>query len=479
MPDKAKIMMMTTELDNFIRDHRDIYLVLERPETSIFPLLNILNATNIRGILTQNPYALNQVKLQIANRTYPLLSFENALPFFNSQTGFIVFTNKPVPIPTLLFKLNTEEKEVLVANFIITHEEALAIYDRITVTKTLKQYYDDGIAFDDTENVFVRFARGMSTFTDPRFQYFKIQYLDRNKSKIEPCEIDDTAIVIQGPLQYEESYTLTTAQLYREWYPNAPIIISTWKNEATEAFRTACNKISVVILENAIPYEPGALHVNYQIESSLKGVEYVKNNTSAKFVLKCRSDQRINRTKFLIYFKNLLEMYPPKSDKLKKRILTAGFYKWTPFFCCDFLYFGTVEDLNKLFNIPEQVKKDCDYWVHHQKLWGFFTNNQNNNKYSKVVDDKRKLRVFNVAFNKLNPPEIYILKTFYNKYIQPVVPEKLLYTYWKFIKDYLIFSEDIFLDWFKYNDNRQHISFFACFFGEWLDIYLHYKDDEE
>lgn len=85
-----------------------------------------------------------------------------------------------------------------------------------------------------------------------------------------------------------------------------------------------------------------------------QGVRYVKENTPAKFVLKTRTDQRINLFSFLVYFKNLLETFPPKGDKLRERIifLNSNMTKSFPFYFNDYLSFGHVEDIFKLYAIP-------------------------------------------------------------------------------------------------------------------------------
>ena len=373
MFDKQRIIQMTTDLENFVSTHNNVYIFPQSIDTmlmnSVCWLLKLLKV-NVVSMLTNDQAGTIQTEAGI----YHVQTFSNAIQNFDDQTGMIMISYKSEINYMVFLTFNNGISEFQIPAFRLNNEEALAIYDRLTLIQILNQYQRDGIV-TNIKDLPLRFARGISTFMNPKFQDLKIELWDRRELKLSSYEVSDAAIVIQGPLEHKDNYTLTTARLYRQWYPNAPIVISTWKNEATDIFRKSCAEISVTLLENELPVFGGISNTNYQLESSARGVEYVKNNTSAKFVLKCRSDQRINRTKFLIYFKNLLEMYPPKGDKLKKRILMASFDKGLPFFGCDFLYFGTVEDLNKLFNIPEQVKKDCDYWVHHQKLREFlFTN---------------------------------------------------------------------------------------------------------
>ena len=86
--------------------------------------------------------------------------------------------------------------------------------------------------------------------------------------------------------------------------------------------------------------------------------------------------------------------------------------------------------------------------------------------------------------NKFHPPEIYILKIFYQNYIEEISPSKLLQTYWKFLRDYLIVAErgSLLFDWQKYvNQQGSIISYYdvGMDFARWLDIFLNYKDDDE
>ena len=318
MFDKQKIIAMTTLLEEFIRVQPNIFIMPESWSWNVIPLLKRLNA-NVAGILTNAPANSEQKFIQTPSGNYPLINSQEILSKLNSQTGVIISSAKSVPNPNVSATFNIGEIKISIPAFVITDEEAMAIYDRIATLETLKRYKDDGIINGGINDISIRFARGMSTLIDSRYQDVKVQVWDRRVFINPGYEVDDAAIVIQGPIEYKDNYTITTAQLYRQWYPNAPIIISTWKNEPTDEFREECKKIGVVLLENELPERVGDT-VNYQLESSRQGVEYAKKNTSVKFALKCRTDQRINRSDFLMYFKNLLKAFPPNGDKINERI---------------------------------------------------------------------------------------------------------------------------------------------------------------
>ena len=488
MFDKQKIIAMTAALEEFVRVHPNIFILPEVLGGNVLYLLKRLKA-NVAGIMTNAPVKPEQNIIQTPSGNYPLVNFSIAIPSFDYRTGVIISYAKPMPNPNFFPTFSIGEIKISIPAFALTDEEALAIYDRLTTMNLIKQYYED-LGPIGIEEISVRFARGMSTFIDSRYQDMKVQIWDRRNFKTPSYDVDDAAIVMQGPLEYNDNYTITTAKLYREWYPNTPIIISTWKNEATEVFREECKKINVVLLENDLPAEPGLHHVNYQLESSFKGVEYVKKYMSSKFALKCRTDQRLNRTDFLIYFKNLLKMFPPNGNKLNERILLGNASRWIPFFGGDFFYFGTVEDTYKLFNIPLQTKLESNYYhriAHHLqpllgKLLPFAHFRVQGIKYD------RKFRNYSKMMFKLHNPEAFILRNFYHKYIEPIVPEKLLKIYWRFLKDYMVIANqsDLLLNWPKYHNKYSYdiniyydISRDAMDHARWLDIYLNYKDEDE
>ncbi|MBQ7198281.1 MAG: hypothetical protein IJS29_03360 [Selenomonadaceae bacterium] len=492
MFDKQKIIRMTAELENYICTFPNIYILPEVFSSNVLSLLKRLNA-NVVAIILNSPNPQNVV--QMPSGEYKTTNIQAALPNFQQKTGIVISAAKPAENPMASFKFNIGNIKIGLPAFALTDEEALAIYDRLTTIKVLQQYQSDGI-ITNAKDIPIRFARGMSTFIDSQFQDVKVQFWDRREFKIPSYDkVDDAAIVMQGPLEYKDKYTITTARLYRQWYPNAPIVISTWKNEATENFREECRKIGVVLLENDLPAESGYGHINYQLESSLKGVEYVKNNTSAKFALKCRNDQRINRTDFFMYFKNLLKLFPPNGNELAHRIILAtkfddaGTGQWMPFFNSDFISFSSVDEIIKLYKISRQGETTSHKFSHlvrrFSKIWWGILSQRRLFNHDDLYMEDRKIKNYNVMADKFYPSEIFILKNFYRDNIAPIEPSKLLQIYWQFLKNYLIIinEADVIISWPKYNDFRNYkinsYYDYSLDFARWLDIYLNYKDDDE
>ena len=254
---------------------------------------------------------------------FPVVKTAEASANFNERTTLIILVKKPVPLIQTTFDFKVKGGTWTVPAFVMTNDEAAKIYDSVTLQKIIQQYIEDGISKSEKNYSALaeRIACGLTTFLNPHFQNFKYQLWDRREYFKPTYDFDDAAIVIQGPIAYDNNYTVETFKLYRLIYPNAPIVVSTWKGEATDAFRRECKENSVVLLENEPPKERGTGNVNLQLKSSLQGVKFVQAHTSAKFVLKTRTDQRINRFEFLLYFKNLLRTFPPKGTKLHQRIL--------------------------------------------------------------------------------------------------------------------------------------------------------------
>ena len=368
-------------------------------------------------------------------------------------------------------------------------DEISAIYDRLTLMRILQQYQEDGLPSPLPQDLATRFSRGLTTFLDPAFQNFKFQLWD-SRSYFKPTyDFDDTAVVIQGPITYENNYTVETFKLYRSIYPNVPIVVSTWKNEATDDFRRECRENSVVLLENEPPEIAGPSNTNMQLKSSFEGVKYVRENTSAKFVLKTRTDQRINRFDFLVYFKNLLETFPPKDNKLQRRIifLCSGATKAFSFHFFDFLAFGHISDIFKLYDVPfHKDPGEMTYTYKHPRQFARvqlpLLDNRCPLDYNFKNYPAHKLRKLNRIVYRLCIPEVYIARTFHEKYIGPVDPEKALEINWAFTRDYLILVDydAILFDWFKYEFRRYTYDIYTKgqhAFARWLDMYNNFKCD--
>ena len=485
MFDTAKIQRMTALLEKVPEKFDDVYLIPERrffaEAVALFKRLKI----PIRGIMSD-------ITSQKELWGIPFVKTAEVSSKFNERTALIILVEKPVQFIQTTFDFKVRGGVWTIPALVIAHDEILAIYDRLTLLRTLQQYREDGLPTPALKDFATRFARGLTTFLDSRYQNVKYQFFDKRDFFKPTYDFDDTAIVIQGPIAYDNNYTVETFKLYRSIYPNVPIVVSTWKGEATNAFRKECAQNSVVLLENEPPKVQGPAHINMQLESSFQGIKFVRQNTNAEFVLKCRTDQRVQRPDFLLYFKNLLRTFPPLGNKLRKRLIGLGNFhtcKWIPFHVSDFLMFGTTDDMEKLYSIPHKTK-DSSYTYRH--LSRFFKLREIIAPYELLPDivlkRSKKLKNYNLMMNHFEVPEIYIVKTLYKMHIAPIKAEKLLETYWKFLHDYLIIADEntLVFEWFKLDIVR--FNFQSCYtrinvvsgnmdHACWLDIYRNFKID--
>ena len=464
MFDTAKVQRMLPELEQFVRTHSEIYLLVQGGNIqNLFALMKRLQIVP-RALIINSPTPIPPQSIA----GIPLMRMDDAVRNFNARTSIVILDKKSPPNPLTNIAIGIVGGQQLnIPAFVMNGDECMALYDRITLMRVLQQYVEDGIGNIPPNILMQKFARGLTTFLDPDCQNIKVQFFD-TRTRVEPkFDIDDVGVVMQGPLVYENNYTLQTARWYRRLYPNIPIVISTWKGEATEQFRADCKKHSIVLLENELPSEPGFAHINFQLESSFQGVKFIKENTNVKFVLRSRVDQRFYRQDFLVYLKNMLKAFPPFGNKLKGRIAALGSRYtriWLPFGVSDFFYFGTIEDIYKLFSIRRQTSADRKHADRHgswrnkfQSLPARYECPMPRPNPRQFVSDK-KVSQFHRIMARLISPEPYIMKTFYSEQIAPFDPNDALEVYWKFIRDYLTIVDGnlISLHWPKYEEKMRY-----------------------
>ena len=115
------------------------------------------------------------------------------------------------------------------------------------------------------------------------------------------------------------------------------------------------------------------------------------------------------------------------------------------------------------------------------KVQELLTNNLCPADYNFANKQNRKLHNLNKMFRRLAIPELYISRTFYNKYIAPIDDDKFLETSWKFTRDYTILVDYnvVLLDWCKYESRRYDLMDGyvggQLAFTRWLDMYRNFK----
>lgn len=327
-----------------------------------------------------------------------------------------------------------------------------------------------------------------------RKNYFKIGY-SVPKSQFEELPVFDgyanVGVILQGPMDKHENFTLNTVEMLRHVYPNIKIVLSTWFGEVNEREKERLTEISVVLLENqscaAEDFGKGRKigHLNNQLLSSLEGINEL-TNSEVDYVLKMRTDVRLYKYDFIPYFLNVMSVFPCENFVQKKRLINVALSNTlasVPFHMSDFIWFGTIEDMKKLYSIPTRTdeaiamirnmsnsqleKYTSKFWEHSD------TCNMHDIDWLEVSDEEK-----NVFYNF--HAEAYVMHTYAE--MNGMCDESLnpLDAYYRFLRDAVIIIDEseamVYFDKYNYSDNRSlSPMFFKMGHSEWLDLKLHYK----
>lgn len=128
-------------------------------------------------------------------------------------------------------------------------------------------------------------------------------------------------ILLQGKVS---NWTRDIINEYRQNFPNAEILLSTWDDEPTQ--NLPCN-----VIKSRAPSLPKPIKstVNFQIVGCQAGLKNLKTD----LIMKCRSDEFIHNKKFFEVFKNSCS-----SDKIM--VPDLGTYEITKYRTSDFCQIG-------------------------------------------------------------------------------------------------------------------------------------------
>ena len=154
------------------------------------------------------------------------------------------------------------------------------------------------------------------------------------------------AVVLQGPLNQDEDFTLETVRIYKKIFPESvKIIVSTGETENLDYLKEIEAAGATIVL-NKKPTNPGPANINLQIISAGAGVRKAKE-LGAEYVLKSRTDQRIYAANALEFLYNLTEKFP-------KRIISTDYitFKYIPYSISDMTVFGHIDNMTLYWNPP-------------------------------------------------------------------------------------------------------------------------------
>lgn len=189
---------------------------------------------------------------------------------------------------------------------------------------------------------------------------------------------DRIAIIIQG-------YSTTPGQMkviysdYKEQGYNN-IIISSYSNSIPKNFMGPHKINNEDILGNydrpSPPYK-NASNLNYQILTTKRAIQYIKRNLpNVEYVLKLRADQHLKKIgDFIGSWIHTLNKPENNTDVFNKKIITPGIRPNRDWYICDYLSFGTLEDMFNLWNIPITYadKSRAEDYINTYYLYKYFS----------------------------------------------------------------------------------------------------------
>lgn len=282
------------------------------------------------------------------------------------------------------------------------------------------------------------------------------------------------AIILQGPICTNNNITINTIMYYKKMYVGCDVIVSTWDDEPDKLIDEIKNAGAIIVI-NHKPDTSGILNVNYQLTNTLSAIKKVKE-LGYKYVAKTRTDQRICNPYFFDTVMTTLKCFPTEDPEVQEEriaLLSSDYGNmFTPYFMSDFLYFGRVDDMIKLFSAPI----DKRVYFEMEKT----ATRRENSKLSYA-------------------PEIYILKHYLQDHLNYKCNDTVE-SYWNAIKKYFIcFSiKDADILWRKYDymcelnrlygeyfsncDSEDIMATMSFDFMNWLNLYYgvtNYKKEYE
>jgi len=194
-------------------------------------------------------------------------------------------------------------------------------------------------------------ANNLETYSNSFFSYHLRPKIAKDITLTNNKNYSNIGIIIQGPLVFEQNFTLETVKLYKKFFKNAIIVISTWEGENNDYVNIIRNE-GIFIVLNKKPEKSGALNSNYQIVSTLAGLRLLETK-GVEYLLKTRSDQRIYNYQSIELFQKLIHNYPAINSFQKNRIISINLttLKYMPYALGDMCMFGSLSDLINYWNI--------------------------------------------------------------------------------------------------------------------------------
>lgn len=179
----------------------------------------------------------------------------------------------------------------------------------------------------ETSGGFVNSARGfVLAVTRNSLVSHCIRPIDSANYEVTPRVASDdervTAVVIQGPLQTEDNFTLETVKIYKKIFPLSPIIVSTWSSESKKNLY-ALECAGAVLNISDRPITAGWGNIELQVLSTSSGLLLAKE-LGCEYVAKTRTDWRMYRPSALQCLNSLLQMYTSPANGIQENRIVAS-----------------------------------------------------------------------------------------------------------------------------------------------------------
>lgn len=185
-------------------------------------------------------------------------------------------------------------------------------------------------------------------------------------------KVSNVAIVIQGPIKYENDFTVETVRLYKKMFPDTEIIVTTWSNEDKKVLDRMKEAGATVLLSDMPKVMTGLDYsVNLQRKNTRKGLLYAKEKRYF-FCAKTRTDQRIYEGSALEFCVRMLKNFPITDSNImaKGRIISTSLGTFDNRFynVSDLFLFGYTEDLLRYYSCPEDTREHTNGKAPEDKL---------------------------------------------------------------------------------------------------------------
>ena len=165
----------------------------------------------------------------------------------------------------------------------------------------------------------------------------------------------EVVVVLQGPVADQDSmiYLQTTLNIYRDIFPNMKIVLSSYLVNQEFLKKLESDGYDQLLLIND---EDLKSNFERQVKSTSEGMRAAAIY-KRKYIIKSRVDQRFTEPTSLLYFKFLLETFPPNNANCQARILGSSFNSWLyrPLGISDMLIVGSYSDMIKYWIFDDSI----------------------------------------------------------------------------------------------------------------------------